>query len=175
MIAYRSVDSRYPFLWEGPGQPPARWHDAGEGPVQYLSDNPDGAWAEFLRHEGIRDPNELAGVARAIWAVRVDPIEELPVAALDAKALIGGERTYGACRGEARRLRQKGARGLVAPSAALKEGAGAGWRVDGGLRPGPASQARTVVLFGERPDLVGWSVADQAAPREDVLAQVRHF
>ena len=58
-------DSRFPFLWEGAGQPPARWHGDGEGPVHYLTDTPDGAWAEFLRHEEIRDPQDLETVTRA--------------------------------------------------------------------------------------------------------------
>jgi hypothetical protein len=34
-------------------QPPMRWHGPGEGPVQYLSDTPTGAWAELLRHEEV--------------------------------------------------------------------------------------------------------------------------
>jgi hypothetical protein len=53
MIVYRHADARFPFLWEGASQPPARWHGPGEGPVQYFADTPDGARAEFLRHEGI--------------------------------------------------------------------------------------------------------------------------
>ena len=53
MILYRHADPRFPFLWESSEQPPARWHDSNEGPVHYFADTPDGAWAEFLRHEGI--------------------------------------------------------------------------------------------------------------------------
>jgi hypothetical protein len=46
-MLFRHTDPRFPFLWESTDQPPARWHDRGEGPVQYLADTPDGAWAEF--------------------------------------------------------------------------------------------------------------------------------
>ena len=65
MIVYRHADPRFPFLWEGNDQPPARWHGQGEGPVQYFADTPDGAWAEFLRHEGIRADAELVNLRRA--------------------------------------------------------------------------------------------------------------
>ncbi len=72
MIAWRNADPRFPFLWEeGGSQPAARWHAGGEGPVQYLSDTPDGAWAEFLRHEDLRDPEELSCVRRSLWAVDI--------------------------------------------------------------------------------------------------------
>jgi hypothetical protein len=49
-------------LWEAASQPAARWHADGEGPAQYLADTPVGAWAEFLRHEGITDEADLSGV-----------------------------------------------------------------------------------------------------------------
>src|SRR5256884_1317297 len=52
------------FLWETGAQPPARWHGAGEGPAQYFSSTPEAAWAEFLRHEEIREAADLAGVER---------------------------------------------------------------------------------------------------------------
>ena len=71
MIGFRHADIRLPFLWEGPDQPPGRWHGEGEGPVHYFADTPDGAWAEFLRHEGITDPDDLDTVRRALWAVEL--------------------------------------------------------------------------------------------------------
>ena len=71
MILYRHTPPALPFLWETPEQPPGRWHGEGEGPAHYLADTPDGAWAEFLRHEDITRPGELAGIDRAIWAVEV--------------------------------------------------------------------------------------------------------
>lgn len=71
MIAFRHADARYPFLWEDASQPPGRWHGTGDGPVHTLADTPDGAWAEFLRHEEIRDPADLPTVRRALWAVEI--------------------------------------------------------------------------------------------------------
>ena len=67
MIGYRHADARYPFLWEGFNQPAARWHAFSEGPAHYFADSPDGAWAEFLRHEEITDPADLATIRRALW------------------------------------------------------------------------------------------------------------
>jgi hypothetical protein len=170
---YRHADHRLPFLAERADQPPARWHDVGQGPVQYLSDTPDGAWAEFLRHEEITDPADLSGVRRALWAVDVPaPPQARPK--LPAGTLRGGFDTYPACREEAARLRRRGARGLQAPSAALLPGAAAGWRTDDGLRRAIPREGVTVVLFGARPDLVGWRVAVGAAPAQ-VLAAVHHL
>ena len=73
-VGYRHCDSRFPFLWQTSAQPPARWHGPGEGPAHYFADTPVGAWAEFLRHEGIVDAADLAGVQRSLWVV------ELPAA-----------------------------------------------------------------------------------------------
>jgi hypothetical protein len=39
--------------------------------THYFTDTPDGAWAEFLRHEAIFDPEDLLTVRRAPWAVDI--------------------------------------------------------------------------------------------------------
>lgn len=174
MIAFRHADPRYPFLWEEAWQPEARWHGPGEGPVQYLCDTPDGAWAEFLRHEEIREPEELATVRRALWAVELgDEVTYEPD--LPAEVLTGGPDTYAACREEARRLGRLGATKLVVPSAALLPGAARGWRVDGGLQPGPKRDGKAIVLFGRRPGIVGWAAATEGRPGEELLPFVRHL
>jgi len=172
VIAYRHADRRFPFLWEGRGQPPARWHDAGDPPTQYLSDTPDGAWAEFLRHEEITHRDDVACIARALWAVEIGDAS-LPTSRLPGPTLLGGLDTYPACRAAARRVRDSGKPGLVAPAAALKRGAAAGWRVHGGLQPGAPRDGKTIVLFGERPDLLGWKACDAGRPGEDLLDVVR--
>ena len=71
MIAFRQVDARYPFLWEDASQPAGRWHGDGEGPAHYFADTPDGAWAEFLRHEDIDDPADVSTIRRQMWAVEI--------------------------------------------------------------------------------------------------------
>lgn len=174
MIVFRHADPRFPFLWESAAQEPARWHGTGDGPVQYLTETPDGAWAEFLRHEGITDPRDLAGVARSVWAVDVPrPPRVRP--RLDAAALTGGTSTYPACQREARRIRAMGARGIVAPSAALDPDSPSGFRVDRGLQGGPVRPERVFVLFGRRPDVVGWLACHEGRPRDDILPRVRRL
>ena len=128
MIVFRHTDRRFVFLWEGPDQPAARWHGEGEGPVQYFVDTPDGAWAEFLRHEEIVTSEDVATIRRALWAVEV-PVPPDQTPGLPVAVLTGGPDTYEACRDEARRLRARGAVGFVAPSAALLNG---GERMAGG-------------------------------------------
>jgi RES domain len=172
VIGYRHVDRRYPFLWEGPGQPPARWNDAGEPPTQYFSDTPDGAWAEFLRHEEITDPEDVETIRRALWAVELGEAR-LVACGLSGATLTGGSSTYPACRSEARRLRYRGAPGLSALAAALRPGGAAGWRVAGGLQRAQPRDGRTIVLFGERPDLVGWKACDGGHPGPELLDRTR--
>jgi hypothetical protein len=118
MIVYRHADPRFPFLWENAEQPAARWHGPGEGPVQYFSDTPDGAWAEFLRHEGITDESELVNVRRALWAIEVPDNLALVSPRLARPLLTGGIETYETCQKEARRFRATGAKVLRATSAA---------------------------------------------------------
>jgi hypothetical protein len=175
VILFRHADPRFPFLWDTADQPAARWHAAGAGPVQYLADTPDGAWAEFLRHEEIRERDDLATIRRALWAVEVDDVPNVSPE-LPSETLTGGRATYGACREEARRLREEvGVPGFWAPSAALVAGAASGYTVDGGMNPGPARDGRVVVLFGRRPDIVGWAATIDGRPGADLLTKVRHF
>lgn len=174
MIAFRHADPRFPFLWESPAQPPGRWHDEGDGPVHYFADTPHGAWAELLRHEEIRDPEDLAGVRRALWAVE---IPRFPAARpqLAEEVLCGGPGSYPECRAEAVRLRAGKASGLRAPSAALLPGCASGWTVKGGLQPGPLRDGEVYVLFGRRSELLGWPVTLEGQPPAEVLSRVRHF
>jgi hypothetical protein len=174
VIGFRHVDARFPFLWESARQPDGRWHAEGEGPVQYFADTPDGAWAELLRHEEIRDESDLATIRRALWAVELrDPPTTRPK--LPRGTLEGGLDSHAACRAEAKRLARRGATGLVAPSAALLKGGAAGWRVRGGLERAAARDGKVVVLFGRRPELRGWSAAAEGRPHRTLLAMVRHF
>jgi len=175
MIVYRHADPRFPFLWESARQPPARWHGLGEGPVQYFADTPDGAWAEFLRHEGITEESELVNVRRALWAVEVPNDLRADTPRVDETVLTGGFDTYEACRKEARQLRNNGVSALRAPSAALLPGGARGWKVDGGLQPAAERDGTVLAVFGVRPDFVGWIAAFAARPRSDLLAQVRPF
>lgn len=172
MIAFRNCDHRWPFLWESPTQPAARWHGPGEGPVQYLADTPDGAWAEFLRHEEIVDPLDLAGIERSIWVIDVD-IDNPGHPTLPWDKMTGGPATYPQCRAEARRLRDTGKDAIRAPSAALNPGTAGGYCVEDGSRDASPRDGAVFVLFGTRPDAVGWLVVDKGQPPAELLARVR--
>lgn len=174
-MGFRHCDPRYPFLWTSSEQPAARWHGAGEGPVNYFCDTPEGAWAELLRHEEITDVADLAGVRRSLWAVALPPEGYVrPAATLGPAQLRGGIDSYAACQAEARRLRARGATRIEAPSAALLPGTAGGWRVEGAelLRAPAGNDGRVWVLFGT-PMLAGWIAADTAAPPASVLPLVR--
>jgi hypothetical protein len=172
-IGFRHCDPRYPFLWTGADQPPARWHAAGEGPANYFCDTPEGAWAEFLRHEEIIDAVDLAGVRRSLWAVAL-PADDYAQPRLDDGTLLGGAESYSTCQAESRRLRAKGAMRLQAASAALMPGTAGGWRVRGAvLERAPAGRDGLVwVLYGAV-SLAGWVAAHAAAPPASVLPLVR--
>jgi hypothetical protein len=174
MITFRHCDRRWPFLWETADQPAARWHADGDGPAQYLADTPDGAWAEFLRHEEIDDELDLMGVSRALWCVEIDA-DPAAVPNLPEAAMVGGVSTYEICQAEARRLRDGGHEAIVVPSAALERASAGGYRVDGGFRKGPARDARVFVLFGPRPSLVGWQAVEDGRPPVHLLNKVRRL
>ncbi len=178
MIGYRHVDFRYPFLWEDSSQPSARWHGVGEGPVNYFADSPDGAWAEFLRHEEITEPEDLAGVRRSIWVIDLGAVLQQPDtrrSSLDESLLTGGLDAYPACRAEARSLRAQGASALTAPSAALLPGEASGFHTDRGLRRAQGWSGGIIATFGPRPDLEGWQVCAEGRPNVRLLSSVRHF
>ena len=175
MIVFRQADPRYPFLWSDASQPPARWHAQGEGPAHYFADTPDGAWAELLRHEEITTAEDAATLRRALWAVDIGHAP-LKAVSLKANVLTGGRDTYWACQAHARRLRARGARRLVAPSAALLPGGAAGREVDDGIeRTAQPRDGRVIVIFGPPGKLVGWKAIERGGPPQDVLPRVRHF
>jgi hypothetical protein len=176
VIVFRVCDSRFPFLWTVGGasrQRPARWHGTGEGPVQYFTDTPHGAWAELLRHEEITDPADLAGISTRLWAIHISEVE-MHEPQLTRAAVISTPDGYEVCRAEARRLRAAGAVRLVTPSAALKPGEAAGFRVGkAGLVRAPPRDGKVIVHFGAITDAEGWCAADAARPDADLLSHVR--
>ena len=175
MIGFRQADPRYPFLCGDAAQPAARWHADGEGPAHYFADTPDGAWAELLRHEEIHDPADVATLRRALWAVELGD-EPAKGVTLRPAVLTGGRDTYWACRAHARRLRARGARRLVAPSAALEPGGAAGREIVGALeRTARPRDGRVFVIFGEPAGLVGWKAVEHGAPPAGLISRVRHF
>ncbi|HYG63750.1 MAG TPA: hypothetical protein VEL74_14305 [Thermoanaerobaculia bacterium] len=47
--------------------------------------------------------------------------------------------------------------------------------MDGGLQPAADRDGEVFVLFGRRPDLVGWPVTLAGSPPEELLERVRHL
>jgi hypothetical protein len=174
MIVFRQVDARYPFLWEDASQPAGRWHGEGEGPAHYFADTPDGAWAEFLRHEDIDDPADLATIRRQMWAVEIGrpPADRVD---LPLDVLTGGLDTYTRCRAHARALRATGVHRLAARSAALMPGGARGHCVRAGVQPGDPRDGVVMVIFGPPDGLLGWVAAVDGHPPEDLLLRVRYF
>jgi hypothetical protein len=142
--------------------------------VHYLADTPDGAWAELLRHEEIRDPEDLAGIRRALWAIEVAEPPDVSIH-LSKRVAVGSTKTYSKCQEEAVRLRDTGIASFRAPSAALLPRRACGWIVQDGLREGPSRDGQVYVIFGRHPDLVGWPVTFAGSPPEYLLERVRHL
>ena len=138
-----------------------------------MSVEPDGAWAELARAEGLRTDDDLALIRMPIWALHLNQqnlvdyssFDKAEAAGLAPNALINDD--YTQCQAEGRRLRDLGYAGVVAPSAAL---------------PG----ATNVTIFGWRM-LSTWSESTRLAssiagcvvavggPRGGLAARVRHF
>ena len=176
MLLFRHTDRRHGFTWETTDQPSARWHGSGDGPVQYLANTPDGAWAEFLRHEGIVDPADLDGIERRVWVVDVPDAmiaSAAHVSVPDALAR-GGLDSYEACQSEARRLRSAGAAALTSASAALDDAAG---YVSGGsfVSPGPRRLSTVYAVFGSGTAWTGWMCHDSGTPDAGLLPRVRQL
>lgn len=172
MILFRLAHPAYPFIWESPSQPAARWHAEQEGPVHYFATTPEGAWAEIIRHEEITEPEDLSGLREmAMWVVRLDePV--LDESALQLDVLTGGLSTYPICQEEARNLRERGSRGMLVPSAALLPGGAFTYAVDDGPQALPVP-SYVVVLFGPAPHVIGQLASVGGHPRVGLLEHVR--
>lgn len=172
MIAFRHTDPRFPFLRETASQSAGRWNAADEL-THYFCDTPDGAWAEFLRHEEINDPEDVLTIRRTLWAVDIGDVPE-QISNLPHETMTGSLDTWSACQEAARECRAHTV-GITVQSAALRPGGAHGWQVDGGLQIGPHRDGKVFVLFGPRPDLVGWAAAENGRPSVKLLTDVVHF
>ena len=172
-VWFRNADRNYGYTWDTSAQPPMRWHAAGDGPAQYLADTPDGAWAEFLRHEEITDPDDLAMITRRVWAIDVpdDVVAAAATPTLPTSVSRGGEDTYPACQQEAARLRAAGAHALIARSAAID--AVPGCRPGSQLDAADARDARVLVVFGPGDRMTGWMCHDTGTPDPALRPRIR--
>ena len=142
------------------------------GPVQYWSLHPLTPWAEILRGQGMRTPDEAAEIRQRLWVARFEvdadhlTFDTAATFNLEPQQLIDDD--FGACQelGE-RRLNLELPNAITVPSAAL---------------PG----TKNLVVFGPlvrspysmealSPDDVPASIAaDHARPPESLLPLVRH-
>lgn len=123
-VAFRWSDYDTP-LWARPNTSALRWNKARTTPTEYLSLTTDGSWAELIRAEELRTPDELRVVSMPMWVLRVretsiadySTFERAEAAGFPPDALV--DEDYSRCQDEAERLQNAGFRGVLAPSAAL--------------------------------------------------------
>lgn len=122
--AYRATTYDVP-LWVRPNRRPGRWNLAGALSAQYLCLDVDAPYAELIRNEQLRTERDAAMLRVSLWEVGLfesaiadyGTFERAEAAGFPAGALVDDDRER--CQHEARWLIEHGARGVLAPSAAL--------------------------------------------------------
>jgi len=122
--AYRATTYDTP-LWVSPNRRAGRWNRPGDhSVVQYCCLDPAAPLAEVVRHEDL-DVEEATQVRFGLWELRISEGSVVNLstpqladrAGIDWMDLISDDWT--ACQNICDRAREAGARGIVAPSAAL--------------------------------------------------------
>ena len=180
-LGFRVCDRRHPFLWSGAGQASGRWNRTGDQPVHYLASTPTVAWAEWIRHQEITDPGDLAGVAAALWAVLIP--QEWGKKELDSVALHFDQVLDTSPAAQEARLalvellKKLGAQGLLAPTAALHHSDKVlpAVRVSNGSEQPEllAMPAQVILLWCEARLLPGWCCVPEGRPGAELLPLVR--
>lgn len=123
-VVYRATTYDVP-LRVHPNRRSGRWNRAGGEPTQYFCLDAEAPFAEALRAEDLRTDAEARTFTTVLWQLRVEEgaiadygtFEKAEAAGFDPAALVDDD--HERCRGEAERLRDLGARGVLSPSAAL--------------------------------------------------------
>lgn len=155
MVVYRQASFGNPLRTE-PARRPGRYHTGGErSPTQYVCLHPLGPFAELLRGNSLRLPEQVMQVRARTWALRLVQAELLEIGfdeahdhGLAASDLVADD--HAGCQALADDLRLRGVAGIIVPSAAL---------------PG----TRNIVLFGAR---VGSPYAFEPVGAVDVPASI---
>jgi len=180
-LGFRVCDRRYPFLWSGPGQRSGRWNEQGNEPVDYLACSPLVAWAEWLRGQEITEPEDLDGVAAALWAVLTPEYwsdAELPEVDLPIEAVLSTDE--GARQRRQRAIehhKAKCALGVRALSAAIQSPFTHPCR-----RCSDAAEAddclpeppQVFMLWCAAKQLAGWACVQAGRPSAELLPFVQH-
>jgi len=148
-IAYRATSYDTP-LWVFPNRRRGRWNDPDDQIIsQYCSLDAAAPFAEFVRHEDLRDVRDAAEVRLSIWQLQLmeGAIVDLSTRESASKQDVAWEGLladdWAACQQTARDILAAGGRGVIAPCAAL---------------PGSVS----LTLFGARSE-IGWSAERRLA------------
>jgi RES domain-containing protein len=128
LVAFRYSSHDVPF-WVRPNTFAQRWNLPLEGPTQYWSSTPDGAWAEHIRFNDVRTETELDEVRIPVWVCRLSGIGLLDLRernvcdryGLSVRDLTADD--WSACQRAATAMRADGVRGILSPSAALADAA----------------------------------------------------
>lgn len=122
-VAWRYSNYDTPF-WARANTRHGRWNLSRETPVQYLTLEPDAAWAELIRTELLTTEEEVAQVRMPMWVSALNEVvvdystfAKAEAAGFPPDALIDDDWTR--CQREGARLRELGYGGVIAPSAAL--------------------------------------------------------
>lgn len=180
-LGFRVCDRRHPFLWSGAGQASGRWNRTGDQPVHYLASTPTVAWAEWIRHQEITDPGDLAGVAAALWAVLIPQewgAKELDSVAMHLDQVLDSSREAQDARlALVEHLKKKDAQGLLAPTASLhhSDKVMPAVRVSNGTEQPEqlAMPAQVILLWCEARLLPGWCCVPEGRPGAELLPLVR--
>lgn len=155
-----------------PSSRSGRYHVAGGPPAHYWSLHPHGPWAELLRSNGMRTPDDAAGLRKRLWVARFD-VDPVPVTFDTAGShdiapadLVADD--HAPCQQLAQRLVRGGVDAIIVPSAALPG-------VDNLVLFGPRVQAD----YGPEPvdptvDVPAAVAADHARPQGELIEVVRH-
>jgi RES domain-containing protein len=121
---YRATSYDVP-LWVNPNRRAGRWNIAWTDSTQYACLDPEAPFAEMLRGEDLRSEKAAATYRTSLWQLRVDEgaivdystFEKADAVGFSADALVDDD--HERCQAEAEFLKTHGARGVLAPCAAL--------------------------------------------------------
>ncbi len=180
-LGFRVCDRRTSFLWQTARQRAGRWNRNGDTPVHYLAITPTVAWAEWIRHQEIEDPADLEGVAAALWAVLIPAHwsdQDLQPVNLPMAVVLGTSPEAAEARlGLVDQLKQQGAQGLLAPTAALQRSDQAlpciRLRDDSSQVDALPISAQVIMLWCPADQLPGWCCVPDGRPGPELLPLVR--